>query len=234
MRLSILGTLAALSLFAVAPAARGHSLLVNGGFETPSVAAGSYQVFGDGADIGGWTAVGSQIAISSTSFTQNGFSFPAQEGNQWADLSGSTSNGSEGVEQSAATTPGAQYDLRFWVGNIVDPSGVFGSTSTVTLYIDGVQQLGFTNSNGAGSTTQNWEEFSYFFTAAGNSTLIRFANADPSTDNSNGLDNVSLTPSTSPPPAVVPLPPALAQAAVMALVLAGAFAVGRVRKMPGA
>jgi PEP-CTERM motif-containing protein len=37
-----------------------------------------------------------------------------------------------------------------------------------------------------------WEQFSLPFTATGLTTTIGFVNLDPSSDNSNGLDNVSL------------------------------------------
>lgn len=231
MRSSILGVFAALSLLAPAPLVMGQSLLANGGFESPTVPAAGFKVFVAGDDIGGWTAQGSQVAVTSTTFTQNGFSFVSQEGNQWADLSGFSSNTVEGVEQSAATIAGAQYDLRFWVGNVVDASGTFGSSSTVNVYINGAFQKAFTNSNGTGSTTQNWQEFSYLFTAAGGSTLVGLTNGDPGSDNDNGLDNVTLIQTGSTLPPAVPLPSALAQASVLGLLLAGGLAVGRMRKM---
>lgn len=236
MRSPIWEAFAALAFLALAAMAWGDSLLVNGGFETPEVQTGSFTLFNPGDDIGGWTAIGMQVAATNTNFTQSGFAFVSEEGNQWLDLSGFNANSAEGVEQTAATTPGAQYDLRFWVGNIVDPGGAFGLTSTVNVYIDGTLQLTATNSNGAGAAAQTWQEFTLPFTAAGDATAVRFLNGDPANDNSNGLDNVSLTLAsvTPPPPTVVPLPSALAQVAVSCLVLAGVTGILRLRRQRAA
>jgi PEP-CTERM motif len=50
----------------------------------------------------------------------------------------------------------------------------------------------FTNSSTTRGT-QVWEQFTTSFTATGSSTTLDFLNADPGSDNSNGLDNVVLT-----------------------------------------
>jgi hypothetical protein len=179
-----------------------HASITNGSFETPTVPAGSYTDYLSGSTgITGWTVVGSggDVAVVSGSFAEGGVAFPAEDGSQWLDLTGVTANSTEGVEQTVATTAGTSYTLSFWVGNVDNPGASFGTTSAVNVYLSGVggTLLGtFTNS----STTSNtlvWQQFTPTFTATGSSTTIDFINEDPSTDNSNGLDNVVLTANAS-------------------------------------
>src|SRR5207253_5237386 len=87
------------------------------------------------------------------------------------------------------------YNLSFYVGNIV--GGGFGSTSTVGVLINGSQIATAINSNPG--TTLNWKLFTVPFTATSASTVTGFGNLD--TDESNGLDNISLdlAPTTAAP-----------------------------------
>jgi hypothetical protein len=114
----------------------------------------------------------------------------------------------EGVEQTVATTPGTTYDLSFWVGNVSNPSGIFGTTSTVDVRlggIDGTLLGAFTNDSTA-TGALSWEQFTTSFLATGPSTTLDFINADPGNDNSNGLDNINLVAGTSGVPELVTLP----------------------------
>lgn len=72
-------------------------LIKNGGFEKPVVPTGSYEGFLD-RSINHWTVTGAggNVAVVSGTFTQNGFSFPAEAGAQWLDLTG-VSNTATGV-----------------------------------------------------------------------------------------------------------------------------------------
>jgi Protein of unknown function (DUF642) len=187
-------------LFAAAiglPSAKAVNIVANGSFETPTVPVGGFMLFASGSNaITDWTVVGppgTSVAIISGTFTQFGFTFPAQDGVQWLDLTGLNSNTTDGVQQTVATTPGALYDLSFFVGNISNPGGLFGTTSTVGVQINGGPVVSFTNSGGVGSTSQVWQQFTLPFTATAATTSVTFINQDPSGDNSNGLDNVSLT-----------------------------------------
>ncbi|MGH9377982.1 MAG: DUF642 domain-containing protein [Terriglobia bacterium] len=174
------------------------NLITNGSFETPTVAAGGFTNFLSGSTgITGWTVTGPEVSIVSTSYTSAGLSFPAEDGNQWLDLTGDGSNAVEGVEQAVATTSGATYDLSYFVGNQVNPGGPYGLTSTVDVLVDGAAIQKATNSMGAGGSTQVWQQFSASFVATSASTTIGFLNGDPSSDNTNGLDNVVLTLGTS-------------------------------------
>jgi hypothetical protein len=69
-----------------------------------------------------------------------------------------------------------------------------GTTSTVNVLVNGTMIQTATNSMGAGGTTQIWEQFTTSFLATSFSTTLEFLNGDPGNDNSNGLDNVAVTP----------------------------------------
>jgi Protein of unknown function (DUF642) len=169
------------------------NLVHNPGFEKPAVAPGSFLVFSTGQSFPGWKVVGASgnVGIVSGSFTQNGFKFPAKSGHQWLDLTG-LSQSATGVAQTVITTPGTHYTLKFAVGNVVNPGGIFGTSSTVHVLVDGNQILTATNSNGAGITSQVWKTFTVGFIASSAATTIAFLNGDPSSDTNNGLDAVKL------------------------------------------
>jgi hypothetical protein len=178
------------------PVAHATNLIKDGGFESPVVAPGGFDDFSTGQSFSRWTVVGAtgDVAVVSGSFTQNGITFPAKAGGQWLDLTGYLSDNATGVQQVVGTTIGQKYLLKFSVGNVVDPNNVFGSTSTVDVFVDGVDVLSATNAAG-NATTMTWKSFRLFFTATSSQTTIAFINGDPAGDNVNGLDAVSLTPS---------------------------------------
>ncbi len=169
------------------------NLIRDSGFEKPVVGAGSYQNFNTGQSFSHWTVVGAtgNVAIVSGTFTQNGFSFPAKSGQQWLDLTG-TSNAATGIAQTMSTSPGSSHTLSFAVGNLYNPTGIFGVTSTVKVFVNGSLVATDTNSKGAGSTSMVWQTFHLSFTAPSASTTIELSNGDPSNDTLNGLDAVKL------------------------------------------
>ena len=163
----------------------------DGSFEAPVVPEGSFTNFTSGQKIGRWTVVannGAAVSVVSGKLTDGGFSFPAAAGQQWLDLTGRTSNGREGVEQTVDTTAGATYKLTFRVGNV--SGGVYGTSSTVHVFINNHQIMSAKNAKAG--TTLTWETFVHTFKASTSATTIRFVNADLSNDNCNGLDSVIL------------------------------------------
>lgn len=176
------------------PQAIQAGLIVNGSFEEPTVPNGGFTNFNVGSSLlTGWNVFGpsgTNVSIVSGSFSQFGVSFPAEDGKQWLDLTGDGSNTTEGVSQSVATTVGDRYQLSYYVGNTTG-GGIFGTTSTVDVSLNGVLTFTDTNSN-VSPTTQNWEQFTHTFVAGASTTTLAFQNGDPSTDNLNGFDNVVL------------------------------------------
>jgi len=187
--------LAILSLIVISSvAAAAPDLLANGSFETPLVPVGGFTNFGTGSTaITGWTVVGPQASVVSGSFVSECCKFPADDGVQWLDLTGDLVNQVEGVEQSVATVAGKTYDLSFDVGNVFDPRGAYGTSSSVAVMVNGTSLGTFTNSCTTCTDTLTWENFTTSFVASGATTLVEFLNQDPTTDNSNGLDKVVLT-----------------------------------------
>ena len=178
------------------------NLITNGDFEQPIIATGTYTNFNQGSTaVPGWTIVGSApdtVCIVSGAYIAAGIYFAAQNGHQWMDLTGTgVSSAPRGIAQTVATTPGTVYSLSFWVGNVYNPGGIYGTTSSIGLQIDGKSAGSFTNS--ATSGVQVWQQFQTTFTASGSSTTIEFDNLDPSDDTSNGLDNVVLQETDSTP-----------------------------------
>jgi hypothetical protein len=170
------------------------NLIEDGGFEAPDVPVGSFTLFSLGQAFPGWKVVGAggNVGIVSDKYLDNGITFNAQAGAQWMDLTG-LSNTPTGIAQSVTTTPGTEYHLTFWVGNVYDPGGIFGTSSTIKVYVNGSMQLTATNSLQPPNHMQAWKEFALTIKATSGSTTISFINGDPSTDNSDGLDSVQLS-----------------------------------------
>jgi hypothetical protein len=176
-------------------ASAAANLVNNGGFEKPVVTAGSFQNFATGQSFTGWKVVGATGAVSvvSGTFQSQGFTFNAEAGAQWIDLTGPGGKTATGVAQSVATTPGTAYQLTFWVGNVNDPGGSFGVSSTVKVFVNGALKLTAVNSLHPTNHKQGWKEFTLTVKATSSHTRISFINGDPSTDDSNGLDAVQLS-----------------------------------------
>src|SRR5262249_4716022 len=130
-------------------------LIVNGSFEAPAVPVGGESTFSGGPSaINGWLVDAAEVSVVSGAFSSGCCTFPAEDGTQWLDIGG-------GVEQAVATTPGDQYTLSFWVGNVSDPNGVFGTKSFISLEVASATaeiSMGLFL-NDTPSTTLNWEQF---------------------------------------------------------------------------
>ena len=165
----------------------------NGSFELPVVTVGGFTLFTLTTPLPGWQVVGApgNVGVCSGSYAQGGLRFPAADGAQWMDLTGLT-NTATGITQSIATSVGAHYTLGFQFGNIVNPGGIFGTTSSVEVSVNGQVVRTVTNALGAGQGVLVWQDVSVNFTASSASTTISFLNRDPGTDNSNGIDAVTV------------------------------------------
>lgn len=220
---------AACGVMLILPAAQAAAnLVVNGSFESPAAPAGGYLNYAGGSTaIPGWTVVGVDSAVVNKTFTQNGIVFESEDGNQWLDLSGVTSNSrSSGVTQDVPTTTGMAYRLSFYVGSATDNTLFF--PATVDLSIDGGARVSYTNPT-APATRLDWELFTVEFTATKSSTNLTFFNGGASKNYLAALDNVSLDPAPPPVPMLGLVPHIALAGALLLLALATVRSKGRRR-----
>jgi hypothetical protein len=173
--------------------AHAANLVKDGSFETPAPPSGTYTDYASGQKIGAWTVVGARnVSITSTTEVNRGITLVAKKGAAFADLTGDCDCGdaTTGVAQTIKTIPGTTYTLTFWVGNCYAPG--YGTTSTVNVYVGSSLILAAENTRGKGSTKQVWQKFTTQFVAGASTTTLSFLNGDPSGDEQNGLDEVSL------------------------------------------
>lgn len=192
-------------LCGMATRATASSILLNGSFEAPSIGSG-YAGYATGSTgISGWTVIGpagGNVALVDQAYTESGFTFPAQDGNQWLDLTGLASNTlNEGVQQTVSTTAGASYSLSFWMGNLLGAAGGLGNTSSLDVLLNGSSLSTFTF--GGGGNSLAWQQVSLTFIATSSSSTVAFLNRDPSSDGNNALDDVSLELTPVPEPASI-------------------------------
>src|SRR5436309_10360856 len=98
------------------------NLITNGNFETPVVPPGGFISVFTGSSFAGWAVVGAPGYVSPISglYSNLGFTFRAQEGDQWLDLTGPFTSFGTGIQQTVPTDVGTAYDLSFWIGNQVN------------------------------------------------------------------------------------------------------------------
>jgi archaellum component FlaG (FlaF/FlaG flagellin family) len=80
-------------------------------------------------------------------------------------MTGFSINTTEGLTQSFSTIAGDRYQLTYFIGNTTG-GGIFGSTSTINVLVNGVQTFSDVNSTPS-PTTQNWQQFNHTFVATG-------------------------------------------------------------------
>jgi hypothetical protein len=159
------------------------NLIKDGSFETPAPPPGGYTDYNPGQAIGAWTVVGGHnVSITSTTEV-NYVTLDAKKGAAFVDLTGNCA-------QTVKTVPGTTYTLTFWVGNC-DIAG-HGTTSTVNVYVGSTLLVAAENKRGKGISKQVWQKFTETFVASATKTTLSFLNGDPSGDEQNGLDEVTL------------------------------------------
>lgn len=175
----------------------------DGNFIAPLPTPGVFILADTGERVGSWRVAGQpgNVAFTSGAYVHHGFSFYAQNSatkttDVWVNLAGISQSATGIVHQPVPTYVGASYTLTFYVGNIYDPTGVYGTSSTVAVYENSTLLGKYTNSDGQGTTAENWQQFSITFAADAPYTSIAFINADPPGDLNCGLDNVVFAPAT--------------------------------------
>jgi hypothetical protein len=179
-----------------------YSFWENGDFIHPAPSPGTFLMMQTGGRYGAWRVVGASGAAAWTngSYQHNGLQFLAQGNgntpttNSWVNLAAISQTGTGIAHRPVPTTVGANYTLSFYVGNIYDPSGVYGTSSTVSVYENSTLLGTYTNGDGQGTTVENWKNFSVTFAADAPWTVIAFVNGDPPGDRNCGIDNIIFAP----------------------------------------
>lgn len=187
--------------------AKAANLITNGSFEADLVPSAGFTIYPSSGtpSLTGWTVGGSEVAVVNTLYNQLGVQFPAQDGDQWLDLTGFGSNSATNNISQAVSglNVGSAYTLSFFVGSVLLEPVFFPSTVNVSL--GGVSQGSFTNSFFP-TTTLQWQEFSINFTPTSTSENISFFNGSSFNNNVSALDNVTLDLADVPGPSSVPGP----------------------------
>jgi Protein of unknown function (DUF642) len=180
----------ALGLLALGAAQPAFAGAKDGSFETPQLGECCQQEFKAGAKLDKWTVVHNTVTLTSTHFTQSGFTFPAQDGLQWLNLAGA--NGMGGVQEKMKIAQGT-YELAFSIGSVFDTKGKNGTSSSVTVFIDGTPEGTFTIQASNKNKSQQWQRFSIEVLSGNPNITVAFVGADAKGDLDCGLDNVTLT-----------------------------------------
>lgn len=165
----------AASLLSIAQASAAN-LLINGGFEDPSLSNGTWSIY---TTISGWTNTsGAGIEI------QNNVAGAPQEGNQHVELD--SHNNSAMVSDAFLTDNGAAYLLTFWYsdrpGVAANSNGISGEVGDALFSVLG----------GLGGNGTMWTKYEIPFVGTGSDT-IEFS-ADGVSDSLGGyIDNVSVS-----------------------------------------
>jgi choice-of-anchor C domain-containing protein len=157
-------------------------LILNGSFENGVDIPGTYLTVFSGTPITNWTVLPVNIDYVRTYWTP-------QDGSRSLDLDGTAAGG---IKQSFATSPGAVYQVSFWLaGNPFNQNEDF-LTKTLNVTVGDFGQDFTFNVSGKTGTDMGWVERSFQFTALGSSSTLQFLSA---TVGSYGpaLDNVSVT-----------------------------------------
>ncbi len=177
-------------LCSVIPALAATNLVTYGSFESASLSAGTFAMYG-GDSLDGWTALpGDLIEV------RDDLVGTAQDGNNFVELD-STHNSS--MLTTIATQAGQTYQLSFWY------SGRPASKTDNTAFKSGKvparsDGLGVNFGDGmirvhtpTDTTGDNlWQEFTTLFTATGSSTTLMFSAMGKSDSFGSSLDDISV------------------------------------------
>lgn len=199
--LAIASATVTLVTLSVGNAAQAASIVTNGGFENPALAAdGSFLIQNP---IPGWFQTGG--ASGAGIEIQRRAAGDPYEGNQFTELDG---NSVTEISQDLATVIGQVYKLTFAFSarpqnsssSATPPSASTLSRMNISWGGTPVDTL---IKNGTGLTNTNWSVYSYLLTATSTTTRLSFGNlTEPSDTYGSYLDDVSVT--AVPTPALLP------------------------------
>lgn len=180
MRIRAFASAAALLLAMGAAQAAPTQLVVNGGFESTSLANGSWGNFGS---VNGWQVVGGPGTGIEVRRNNAG---TAHSGNNFVELD---TNGNTTIEQLFnGLIAGSTYDLSFWYSPRIGQSA---STNGLRAYWNGEALGGVITRNGG--SVNEWLQYQFDVTAVAGVNSLRFASVGTSDSLGGNLDDVSLT-----------------------------------------
>jgi choice-of-anchor C domain-containing protein len=154
--------LAGVAVFTATPAAAA-SAFSNGSFETPVVAAHTFQRFFAGQALGAWTVTTGDVDLSGNGFWQTA------DGAQSLDLDGSRAGG---VSQTFATAPLFAYEVSYELaGNPVDLPIIKTGQAIVNGQV--AQNFSF-DITGKTEANMGYVHREFTFLATGGSTTLEF------------------------------------------------------------
>lgn len=160
------------------------NVIVNGGFETPNIATGTFALFTP--SIPGWTLVsGPWIEI------QDHVAGSPFEGDQFVELD-STAN--SGIQQLAPTTALQPYTFSFAYS---PRPGVSAESNGVNVFFNGVLVIALAT-NGIGLQDTAWTVFNFTVVPTGGTSSVVFAATGTSNSLGGYIDDVRLTAAPEP------------------------------------
>ncbi|PCH65124.1 MAG: hypothetical protein COC04_02715, partial [Gammaproteobacteria bacterium] len=167
-------------LFTVSANAAGVNLIVNGSFEDPDIATGSWSVHNA---ITGWNTIGPGVEI------RDNIVGTAYDGDQFVELdSHGGVNTNSSIYQTVNTVVGQSYLLSFaYSPRINQPA----ATNGIDVFWNGLQLGATITATGGGS--HNWTIFEYLITGAIGANILKFSATGTDDSLGGSLDAVSVS-----------------------------------------
>lgn len=178
-----------------ASAAVSANQITNGGFESPVIAAASFQNIVGGSEPAGfgWLVVSNNVDVISTGVL--GITSAMADGTQALDLVGFGSGGA--IAQTFATTAGITYQLQFAYAN--NPIVTATASATVQVTAGAATLLNTTITHDTSSAANlAWTVFTGTFTATGSTATLRFDNTVGGGNGGVLLDAIDVSPVPEP------------------------------------
>jgi hypothetical protein len=176
-------------MLALSSAASHANLVVNGGFEQPSISNGSWTTY-YGTGFTGWTAGTNGVEL------RKNIAGTAFSGSQYVELDAYRNSS---IMQTVSTTAGQTYLLSF----AYSPRAGVGINSNEIDFSWNGSLVAALSGSGIGQTNNVWNVYNYLVTASGTNSTISFAAAGTSDGLGGSLDTVSLDASVPEPASIV-------------------------------